>query len=277
MASQSRYRRVVLTVREGGAPAPAFRLAAELAHALDLDLEGVFLEDEALLALAGLPFARELSLPGHTWQALDPARMLEDFRATAERTRILLAEAAAALGLESAFSVLRGDPAALGEKFLATDILVLVQAAAAAPGPAPVVPRSAGAMMLVPPRPRTAPGPIAVVPGAAVPDGASLATAAALARRAGEDLLLILPGDAEAVVADLPPGRILRRRVPAGDPAAIARAVRAADARLLVIERSALPDDPAGGPAGGAAALAAACGAPVLVLGDGPETEPSTG
>jgi hypothetical protein len=263
MASQLHYRRVVLTVREGGAPAPAFRLAAELARALELDLEGVFVEDEALLALAGLPFARELSLPGHTWQALDAARMLEDFRAAAETTRRLLADAAAAIGMASGFSVLRTDPAALWEKFLASDILVLVQAAAAS-GPAPAVPTCAAAMMLVPKRPRTAPGAIV-----AVPDGASLATAAALARRSGEDLLLILPGNSSSAPAEFPPARILRRRVPANDPAAVARAVRAANARLLVIERSALPGDPA--------ALAAASGSPVLVVGDGPEARESPG
>jgi hypothetical protein len=265
MASQLHYRRVVLTVREGGAPAPAFRLAAELARALELELEGVFVEDEALLALAGLPFARELSLPGHTWQALDAARVLEDFRAAAETTRRLLADAAAAIGMASGFSVLRTDPAALWEKFLASDILVLVQAAAAS-GPAPAAPTCAAAMMLVPKRPRTAPGAIA-----AAPDGASLATAtaAALARRSGEDLLLILPGNSSSAPADFPPARILRRRVPANDAAAVARAVRAANARLLVIERSALPGDPA--------ALAAASGAPVLVVGDGPEPRQSPG
>ncbi len=263
MASQLHYRRVVLTVREGGAPAPAFRLAAELAHALELDLEGIFLEDEALLALAGHPFARELSLPGHTWQALDMGRMLEEFRATAETTRRLLADAAAALGMASAFSVLRGDPAALGEEFLASDILVFVQAGVA-PVPAP---SSAAAMMLVPRRLRTAPGTIAVVPSG--PEGASLATAAALARRTGEDLLLILPGNSGSAPADFPPGRVLRRRVPAGDIAALARAVRTANARLLVIERSALPGDPA--------ALAAASFAPVLVVGDGPEAGEGAG
>jgi len=262
MASELRYRRVVLTVRGGGLPAPAFRLAAELAHWLELELEGVFLEDEALLALAGHPFAREFSLLGHTWQALDPKRMLEDFRLTAEQTQRLLADAASSLGMASAFSVQRGDLAALAERFLASDILVTVPTAP--PAPAESLFRCAAAMMLIPPRPRAAPGPIA-----AVPDGIGLATATALARRSGETLLLIQPGESEVAPVDLPPDRVRRRRVPANDAEAIAHAVRAANAKLLVIERAAVPNDPA--------ALATACGVPVLIVGDRAEEKASTG
>jgi hypothetical protein len=253
------YRRVVLTVQGGGAPASAFRLAAELAHWLELDLEGVFVEDEALLALAGHSFAREFSLPGHTWQTLNSARMIEDFRNTADQARSLLAEAASSLGIASGFSVLRGDPAMLAARLPASDILVVVEAGGV-PG---LALRCEAAMMLVPPRPRTTSGAIAVV--AEARNGAGLATALALARRAGADLLLILPGDTDVAMpteGDFPSDRILRRRVPAGDTVAIARAVRAANARLLVIARSTFADDPAAA----ASLLAAASGVPVLMV-----------
>jgi len=259
--ARSRYRRVVVRVRESAAPAPAFRLAAELAHLLELDLEGVFVEDEALLALAGLPFAREISLPAHTWQALDPARILEDFREGAERARRLLADAAARLGMASGFSVLRGDPTAIAAQSLATDILVI----AGAPADETAW-HSGAAIMLVPLRPRTAPGAIAVAPGRA-----SLATAASLARRANEDLLLILPAEysSESLFADtaFPPEHIRQRRVRSFEAEEIAAAVRASGARLVVLDRATLPAD-ASGFLGRLAALAAT---PVLVVGDGPE------
>lgn len=263
MVRALQYRRVVLTVRGSFAPEPAIRLAAELAHWLELELAGVFVEDEALLALAGHSFAREFSLTGHTWQTLDAERMLADFRTTAERTEHLLAEAASALGLPSAFSVLRADPLALAAQFPATDILVMVGPDTAPPPGEQAAPPPA-AMMLVPPRPRLASGPIA-----AIPDDVSLAIAASLARGANEDLLLILPGSAEASLdmADLPPTRIRRRRVPTNDTATLARALRAGHARLLVIERSALRDDPA--------ILVAASGTPVLIIGDGSAPEPN--
>lgn len=261
-ATYSRYRRVVVRVRESAAPAPAFRLAAELAHLLELDLEGVFIEDEALLALAGLPFARELSLPAHTWQALDPARILEDFREGAERTRRLLAEAAARLGLASGFSVLRGDPAAIAAQSLATDILVI-----AGELTDETAWHSGAAIMLVPLRPRTAAGAIAVTPGRA-----SVATAASLARRANEDLLLILPAklSSESLLADIafPPEHIRQRRVGSFEAEEIAAAVRASGARLLVLDRDTLPADATGF----LARLAALAATSVLVVGDAPET-----
>ncbi len=261
-ATYSRYRRVVVRVRESAAPARAFRLAAELAHLLELDLQGVFIEDEALLALAGLPFARELSLPAHTWQALDPARILEDFHEGAERTRRLLADAAARLGMASGFSVLRGDPAAIAAQSLATDILVI----AGTPADETAW-HSGAAILLVPLRPRTAAGAIAVAPGRA-----SLATAAFLARRANEDLLLILSPEqsAESLLADtaFPPEHIRRRRVRSFEAEEIAAAVRASNARLLVLDRATLPADATGF----LARLAALAATPVLAVGDGPET-----
>ena len=261
-STYSRYRRVVVRVRESAAPAPAFRLAAELAQLLELDLEGVFIEDEALLALAGLPFAREISLPGHTWQALDPARILEDFREGAERTRRLLAEAAARLGMASGFSVLRGDPGAIAAQSLATDILVITGTPADE-----TAWRSGAAIMLVPLRPRAAAGAIAVTPGRA-----SLATAASLARRANQDLVLILPAklSSESLIADaaFPPEHIRQRRVRSFEAEEIAAAVRASGARLLVLDRASLPADATGF----LARLAALAATPVLAVSDAPET-----
>ena len=254
MALSCEFRRVVVTVREGAAPAPAFQRAAALAHLLEIDLEGIFVEDEALFSLAGLPFARELRLPGHTWQALDAARMLEEFRDAAERARRLLADAAATLGMASGFSVLRGDLAALAAQSLATDILVLPLASAAMPGrlreAEEAAARSGAAIMLVPERPTSMDGPIAVVGYRA--GGPSLAVAAAIARRAMEDLVLILleresPDGAEIAsalkVLEFPTDRIRRRRLPTLDSNDVARALRNSNARLAVLDRASLPAD----------------------------------
>jgi hypothetical protein len=280
MALRCEFRRVVVTVREGGAPAPAFQRAAELAHLLEIDLEGIFVEDEALFSLAGLPFARELRLPGHTWQSLDAGRMLEEFRDAAERARRLLADAAAALGMASGFSVLRGDLAALAAQSLATDILVVPLASAAMPGQLreaeEAAARSGAAIMLVPERPTSMRGPIAVVGYRA--GGPSLAVAAAIARRAMEDVVLIQPGqedpggaETEAALKEVefPTDRIRRRRIPTLTGGDVARALRGSNARLAVLDRAALPGD--GAPF--LSRLAAESAVPMLLVGEQGEAE----
>ncbi|MGH7082054.1 MAG: hypothetical protein ACREFV_06265 [Acetobacteraceae bacterium] len=283
MPGAHRYRRVLVMVREGHAEAPAFRLAAELAHFLALDLEGLFVEDEALVALSALPFARELRVPGHTWQTLDPIRMLEDFRISAGRAHQLLAEAAAELGLEAAFSVRRGDPfATLTDAVDANDILVLAEPGAVG---APAL-RARGrdifrdgrsGVLLLPPRAVKRRGSIAVLlPG----EGSDLVgIGAAMARAAAENLILIAPSrdpwgrttsesrdEAALRNAGLPPSRVHRRHVPTDDAGLIALALRAAGARLLVLDRASLGADARGF----LARLLTEAAAAVLLLGEPP-------
>ena len=251
MARVQHYRRVVVMVREGHALPPPFRLAAELAHLLELELEGVFVEDEALVALSAFPFARELRLPGHTWQVLDPARMLEDLQMAAGEARRLLAEAAARLGVASTFSVLRGDPhSAPAEQAGAEDILVLVE-----PGGGGVAAiRTLGAeffrgtrsgVLLVPARPAAPRGSVALL----LPTEAAavIEVAAALACASGEDVVLIVPENevsSEAEIAGalrregVPAERLRRRRVPGRDAGSIIGALRAAGARIVVLDRA---------------------------------------
>lgn len=56
--------RVVLRMRGGSASPLAMQTAVRVAHAFQGELHGLFVEDEELLALAGLPFAREISFTG---------------------------------------------------------------------------------------------------------------------------------------------------------------------------------------------------------------------
>ncbi|MGH7104375.1 MAG: hypothetical protein ACREFJ_18495, partial [Acetobacteraceae bacterium] len=283
MPTAHRYRRVLVMVQEGHAEAPAFRLAAELAHFLALDLEGLFIEDEALVALSSLPFARELRVPGHTWQTLDPTRMLDDFRISAGRARQLLDQAAAELGLVAAFSVLRGDPfATLTERAGAGDILVLAEPGAVGAPALRVRGRDIfrdgrSGVLLLPARALKRRGSIALL----LPTQGSglLEIGAAIARAAAENLILIAPPRdpwertspgslAEAALknAGLPPSRVHRRQMPTDDAGLIALALRATGARLLVLDRAALGLDARSF----LARLLAEAGAAVLLLGEPP-------
>ncbi|MCF8471101.1 MAG: hypothetical protein K9G30_09985, partial [Parvibaculum sp.] len=89
----------------------ALSLAARLAASLDARLSGVFVEDENLLALAALPFAREISFSGEV-RGVDPERMLRAMKAQAGSARRMLALAATEQNVEWSFAVRRGRPLA---------------------------------------------------------------------------------------------------------------------------------------------------------------------
>jgi hypothetical protein len=89
----------------------AIDTAARLAARWHVPLHGVFIEDEELIGLAGLPFARQVTLT----TGLGPLTKnhIEDhFRAFAERSRRELAAAADRHGIQWSFEVVRGPLAA---------------------------------------------------------------------------------------------------------------------------------------------------------------------
>ncbi|HEX7775654.1 MAG TPA: hypothetical protein VF449_03920, partial [Parvibaculum sp.] len=103
----------------------ALTLAARLAAAVDARLRGIFVEDENLISLAALPFAREISMSGDV-RGLDPERMLLAMRAQAESARRILLRAAAEAHVDCTFDVTRGRPlAALAAAANAEDTVVI--------------------------------------------------------------------------------------------------------------------------------------------------------
>ncbi len=92
-----RRRRVLLDLCHIGADRQGIDAGAELAGLLGLDLIGVFVEDEGVICLAGMPFARELRLPTHEWSPMAAERMAEEFGEAAGRVRRMLAERSASL------------------------------------------------------------------------------------------------------------------------------------------------------------------------------------
>jgi hypothetical protein len=104
-------KRVVVSLDAVSEIAPAIETAARLAARWHVPLHGVFVEDEDLVGLASLPFARQVTLA----TGLGPLTKdhIEDhFRASAERSRRELAAAAARHDLQWSFQVVRGPLAA---------------------------------------------------------------------------------------------------------------------------------------------------------------------
>jgi hypothetical protein len=285
----SAYRRLILELYHGAADAATMRSAAEFARLLDLDLHCLFIEDEALFALAELPFAREIRLPTHQWSPIDADTMAAELRQAAAETRRALDEIIRSVGVASAFEVLRGDPAAcIAAVCQAGDIVVvaqpgppiartthgIAQAQAAAHG-------SAAAVLLLPARFQPRRGPVVAVLADAV--DASLDVACRIATAAGEGLALLLPetlaesGERAGVDAarqrawtlGLRPERITVHRVRGAQAEDVLHALAGLRESLIVMTRAAF----AAGDAAGASRIAAARGAPVLLI----EGEPHTG
>jgi hypothetical protein len=125
--------RIVIALDTASLTAPVIETGVALAAGLDAMLDALFVEDEQLLRLAALPFARELGYPSARLRRLDPADVERALRAQVEQVRKQLAATAAALDLEWQLNVVRGDVlrTAFGYANVA-DILVVGRSVAAA-------------------------------------------------------------------------------------------------------------------------------------------------
>jgi hypothetical protein len=90
----------------------AIGAAARLAARWRARLHGVFVEDDDLIRLANLPFARQVTLGGGV-ETLDPRQAARHMRVFAERARGDLADSARRHGVEYSFEIVR-DAAAAG-------------------------------------------------------------------------------------------------------------------------------------------------------------------
>lgn len=276
MSAPARPRRLLLDLGHAAEGRDGIEAAAFVARLLELDLLGVFVEDEALLTLAGLPFARELRMPSHAWTAMESAQMATDLGKAAARLRRLLQEQSARLGIAAGFEVRRGDPATCMAAMRGdADMLGLVAPGSAAgrsfgafPRAWQAARRSQAPVLLLPPGAAPRRGPVAAVGAAA--GSAQLDLALRLAAATQEALVLLTPPGEEgaeeaaaqrARAAGLGEVRLEVRPLRAASAAGIAERLGPAEEGLLLLARdiaAALEGD-------GAPRLAAQRRVPVLV------------
>jgi nucleotide-binding universal stress UspA family protein len=105
-----RVRRILVALDASSHSLAALGAAADLAAALEAELDGLFVEDINLIRLAELPLAREVR---HTasLEELDPRRMERALAAQATEARQALATAAGYAHVPWSFRVVRGDVA----------------------------------------------------------------------------------------------------------------------------------------------------------------------
>lgn len=86
----------------------ALETAAELAAALEAELEGLFVEDIHVLQLCEFPFAREVSLLGPAFRRVDRAETERQLRIQAQRLQRIVARVAGRYQVPWKFRVARG-------------------------------------------------------------------------------------------------------------------------------------------------------------------------
>lgn len=102
--------RVVIACDSVSESASSIEAAAKFAAWWNVALRAVFVQDEALLHLAALPFARHVSLGGAASEAFNEDMILHQFEAHAARLRAALEAAAHAHQIGWSFEVVRGQP-----------------------------------------------------------------------------------------------------------------------------------------------------------------------
>jgi hypothetical protein len=101
-----RVRRVVVAL--GTADSAAMTTAVDLAHSLEAELLGLFVEDVELFNLAALPFAGEVGFPSAVRRTLDVGAMERSLRAQAQRLQRELSARLAGRPVKWTFEVVRG-------------------------------------------------------------------------------------------------------------------------------------------------------------------------
>jgi hypothetical protein len=196
------YRRLLLDLRPGGIDRVALRIATDLARLMDVEVLGVFVEDQSVIGAANLPFTRELRLLTKDWRPVTSQSLASELESAAEQARALLIRESAAAGIHCRFEVRRGDLATTVVSLCNFhDIIVVPEPGNAMDlltGIAGRVRQAAlssdATVLLLPARPsRSVVGPvIAIVVGATDP---ALAIAAGLAASAQQGLVVMTAGD----------------------------------------------------------------------------------
>lgn len=118
-------RRIVIACDAVCDTAGAIETAAGLAERWGSELHGIFVEDDSLMQLAGLPFSRQVVLSRSAIEALTPAQLASECAALAARARAVMAAAAERRGVGWSFIVTRDAEGMRSLSGQDADLLVL--------------------------------------------------------------------------------------------------------------------------------------------------------
>ena len=270
-------RRIVVMLGSHDEAGAAMQAAAMLAGATGASLAGLFVEDQELLDLAGLPGMVTVTGQGH----LTLERMERALREEARRCRKTMADLAGHANLAFEFASVRGDRRTLMATATLEGDIVLCQASLGGPGAGEVIAsarhsaRAATGVALIAPLARLGSGPVVAIDDGDDCGRDTVALAARLAVRRHERLIVVvladdrkaaetiagrartIAGHSDLTVRVLPGGdttRLAEELVeiqpccvvadlegrPFNDDKAVARLARAARAPLILLRRPAM-------------------------------------
>jgi len=244
------FRRVLVALDSSAASGATLEIAATLAAASACELTGLFVEDQDLLRLAGLPFAREVQLTKAMSRALEPDRLLQDLRAQAALARAAMARQAELHRVSWSFQVTQGrSEEAVLLAASAGDIIAmargfgpLAQVGRFSRRARLIAARAPGPLLLAGEPAAGRPGPVLLPYDASPPAEHMLDIAADIARARGETLEVLLLGEAAERGAEVEArlrartGRLPTLRIWAPrDRAAALRRLAEADRGLLAL------------------------------------------
>ena len=106
----SRRGPVVLQVRSSGANPVALQSALRVARALERDFESIFVEDDDLISLSAMPFAREISAFGGRSRPLNQEQVARQMRAASSAAHREIERSAREADMAASFAVVRDEP-----------------------------------------------------------------------------------------------------------------------------------------------------------------------
>jgi hypothetical protein len=123
--TQSGPHKILIEIDSAMPQAEAISFARRMGAPIGAQLVGCFVENQALMDLAELPFASEVSFSGIV-RPLESERLVREWGAQAAQAKAAFAAAAVEMGLEWSFDVKRGQPLfAIIESAVPEDVLVM--------------------------------------------------------------------------------------------------------------------------------------------------------
>jgi hypothetical protein len=228
----------------------AIETAARLAARTRSPLHGVFVEDEELLHLAALPFARQITIDRGA-EPLSREDIALQLRAEAERARAALLSMGRQFRLECTFEVIRAASAIAAAHVSRRDLVVAGERVRPIAGHFRVRPRwrssveAATGPILLARHPWTAPGSVAILLRDRDAGSARLFETAAQIAAATDSMLAVLCAPALAAAAEMerwiaeraaPHGVRVRIEATPAEPAALRERLGQLDCRVIALE-----------------------------------------
>ncbi len=205
------FQRVLVVLDSAVSSEATLQTAASVAAATACELTGLFIEDQDLLHLAALPFARETQLSKAITRTLEPERLQRDLQAQATLARTAIAKHAAQHHLSWSFKVVHGRTeeqilvaAGTGDIIaIARRVGPLIQFGQAGQQARSIAARAPGPLIIAGAAETMRPGIVLLPYDASAAAARMLGIASDFAQTRGEPLEIMLLGEAAQVIEDI--------------------------------------------------------------------------